>query len=119
MTLAPEKKLPWKICRAGGREFEIYRKYDDFVGYEIGIYPDFRKHPEYTAEGRPFATAADDACLHGKPRAPEDDAADGSRDRYSSYGDCGGCAYFYREETPWDIIGVCMCEALRREPGTK
>ena len=28
--------------------------------------------------------------------------------------DCGGCGWFCREE-PFAIIGVCMCEALRRE----
>ena len=89
---------------------KIYREYDDLVGHEVGIYPDFTEHPEYTDEGRPFATATDEGCPHGMPQNPKN-APPGE---YSSYGDCGGCAFFHREETPWDIIGVCMCEARRR-----
>ena len=105
----PDEKRPWKICRVGGRVFEIYREYDDLVGHEVGIYPDFRENPEYTGEGRPFATATDDGCPHGRPQNGES-ARPGN---YSTYGDCGGCAFFHREETRWDIIGVCMCEARR------
>ena len=96
----------------GGREFKIYREYDDLVGHDVGLYPDFREHPEYTAEGRPFATSTDEGCPHGKPKKPES-AEPGE---YGTYGDCGGCVYFHREETPWDIIGVCLCNARRRSP---
>ena len=113
--MAPEQKRPWKICRVGGRSFEIYREYDELVGYDVGIYPDFRENPEYTDEGRPFATATDEACPHGRPGKPEE-AEPGA---YCEYGDCGGCAFFRRDETPWDIIGVCMCDARRRGSDTK
>lgn len=92
--------------------FEIYREYDALLGHEVGIYPDFKEHPEYTEEGRPFATSADEACPCGVPKNPES-AKHGD---YSTYGDCGGCVFFHRDGLPWDIIGVCMCEARRRQP---
>ncbi len=113
--MAPEQKRPWKICRVGGRVFEIYREYDDFVGHDVGLYPDFRESPVFTDEGRPFATATDEGCAFGKPKNP----AGAQADDYQTYGDCGGCAYFHREETPWDIIGVCMCGARRKRPDSK
>ncbi|NLW79264.1 MAG: hypothetical protein GXY32_07645 [Ruminococcaceae bacterium] len=109
----PIPKKPVKLCRAGGRVFEVYRKYDALVEHEVDVYPDFEAKPEYTAEGRPFRTAADTGCPHGRPQSPQGAPPGG----YEAYGDCGGCIYFHRE-APYAIIGVCGCEAMRRAPGS-
>lgn len=98
-------KHPYKVFRAGGREFAIYLGYDKELKESYPVYPDFEENPEYTAEGRPFATAGQESCPCCKPKAPGNPLP----------GDCGGCGLFYREETPYDPIGVCMCDDLRRE----
>ena len=108
--MTPEDKRLWKIWRINNREFKIYREYDALLDRDIGIYPDFKEHPQYTNEGRPFAASTDDGCSHGKPKSPEN-TREGD---YSIYGDCGDCDFFYREAEPWDIIGICMCEKNRR-----
>ena len=100
----------YKICRAGGREFKIYLLYDCFLEREVGVYPDFKKNPEYTDDGRPFSSATDEACLHGRLKNQQST----SPGDFSACGDCGGCGFFHRDETPWDIIGVCMCEMNRK-----
>ena len=101
----PEPRRPYKLFRAGGRSFPVYLEYDEQLDESYPAYPDFEEHPEYTGEGRPFATAEQDSCPHCKPNAAGK----------PSPGDCGGCGWFYREQTPYDPIGVCMCDAQRRE----
>lgn len=103
--MCPEQKEPYKIFRAGGRSFPVYLKYDRQLDESYPAYPDFEERPEYTWEGRPFATAEQESCPHCKTKVPENPTP----------GDCGGCGWFYREETPYDPIGVCMCDARRRE----
>jgi len=103
--MEPEQKRLYKVFRAGGRRFPVYLEYDPQLGRSYPAYPDFTEHPEYTAEGRPLATAEQESCPHGKPNAPGKDPP----------GDCGGCGWFYREQAPYDPIGVCMCDARRRE----
>ena len=100
-----KERIPDKIIRAGGREFRLYLRYDDVFEKEMLEYPDFDGNPEYTNDGRPFRVMADESCTRGKSRNPE------------SYGpgDCGSCAFFRRDE-PYAAIGVCMCDALKREP---
>ena len=103
--MSPEQKRLYKVFHAGGREFPVYLEYDEQMEESYPAYPDFEEHPEYTGEGRPFATAEQESCPHCKPNAPGKPPS----------GDCGGCGWFFREETPYDPIGVCMCEELRRE----
>ena len=98
-----EKKRLYKIFHVGGREFPIYLEYDEQLRESYPAYPDFEEHPEYTSEGRPFATAGQESCPCRKPGAPEKPPP----------GDCGDCGWFYREQTPYDLIGVCMCDARR------
>jgi len=100
-----EGKRLYQVFRAGGRSFPVYLEYDEQLKDSYPAYPDFEKNPEYTGEGRPFATAEQESCPHRKPNA-------GGK---PPPGDCGGCGWFYREETPYDPIGVCMCPALRRK----
>jgi len=99
------RKQPNRICRAGGRSFHIYLEYDEQMQESHPAYPDFEEHPEYTGEGRPFATAQQESCPYCKPKASGKPPP----------GDCGGCGWFFREQTPYDPIGVCMCDALRRD----
>ncbi len=104
--MSHEQKEPYKVYRAGGREFAVYLEYDEQLGESYPAYPDFEEHPEYTGEGRPFATAEQESCHYRKPGVPGGPTP----------GDCGGCGWFYRELTPCDPIGVCMCDARRRKP---
>lgn len=99
-----ERGRLYKIYRVGGRSFPIYLEYDEQLQESYPVYPDFEEHPEYTVEGRPFATAGQESCPCRKPR-------DGDRPLPS---DCGGCGWFYREQTPYDPIGVCTCDGRRR-----
>lgn len=101
-----EERQPHKVYKSGGRSFPVYLEYDGQTGESYPAYPDFEEHPEYTGAGRPFATSAQESCPHGKPTAPGEPPP----------GDCGSCGWFYREEMPYDPIGICMCDARRREP---
>ena len=103
--MANQKQL-WKIFNVGGREFRIDREYDQEVDESYPVYPDFMENPEYTDDGRPFTTAEHEGCHHYRPAVSEDPETD----------DCGGCFWFRRDETPYDIIGVCMCNTLKHEP---
>ncbi len=99
----PEQRKPYKVCRAGGRTFNICLEYDPQLDASYPAYPDFRERPEYTREGRPFATAAQESCSHCKPDTPNKPPPS----------DCGGCGWFFREQTPYDPIGVCLCDENR------
>ena len=108
--MPPDQKL-YKVFRVGRRIFTVYLEYDEQLGESHPAYPDFEEHPEYTDEGRPFATAGQESCSYGKATAPG----------LPKPGDCGGCGWFYREGTPYAPIGVCMCDVRRRkvEPGNE
>lgn len=101
------QKKPYRVYRVGGREFPVFWEYDEQLGASYPSYPDFEARPEYTGEGRPFATAEQESCPFYKPRAAGQPLP----------GDCGGCGWFHRETTSYDPIGICTCEALRRKGG--
>jgi hypothetical protein len=107
--MEPEPKRLYKVFRAGGRNFPVYLEHDERLGESYPAYPDFQERPEYTEEGRPFATAEQESCPHCKPNVPGQPPP----------GDCGGCGWFYREQTPYDPIGICMCDAQRRGSGVQ
>ncbi len=100
-----DEKQPYRVCRAGGRQFPVYLEYDEQLNESYPAYPDFDAHPEYTDYGRPFATAEQESCPHCKPRAPGEPQPC----------DCGGCGWFYREQTTYDLIGICMCDLRRKK----
>ena len=104
MKPSGKKKEPDKVIRAGGREFRLYRYFDESLGEELINYPDFLKAPEFTDVGRPFVLAIQECCPAGESDDPEN----------PDPGDCSGCVWLHLEEQA-DVIGVCMCEALRRE----
>lgn len=99
------QKRPYKTYRAGGKSFSVYLEYDKQLKESYPVYPDFEAEPDYTADGRPFATAEQESCPHCKPRAKGE----------AQPGDCGGCGWFLREHTPYDPIGICMCDLRRRK----
>ena len=101
-----EEKQPYRVYWVGGRRFPVYLEYYEQMGESYPAYPDFVEHPEYTEGGRPFAKSAQESCPHAKAKAPDKPPPS----------DCGGCGWFYREQTPYDPIGICMCDARRREP---
>ena len=96
--MCPEQKQLFKTYRAGGKSFRIYLEYDEQLNERYPVYPNFEANPQYTNDSRPFATAEQESCLHCKPKAPE---------KQPPY-DCGGCSWFFREQTPYDPIGICF-----------
>ena len=103
--MAYERRQPDQICRIGGRAFRLRQEYDEIAGAWHLIYPEFEEHPEHTDDGRPFSTAEREDCRHYKPIGPEG----------TDTGDCGGCGWFLRA-APFDIIGLCLCDAMRQSP---
>ena len=99
------KKSHEKVLHIGGREFRLYRYFDESLGEELINYPDFQKTPEFTNNGRPFVMAIQECCPMAKSDDPE----------HPDPGDCSGCAWLYLE-LPADAIGICMCDERRREP---
>jgi len=97
-----QKNKPDKIVYAGGREFRLYKYYEEFDGKYILDLPDFDENPEYTDDGRPFTLLVQESCEHAKSRDLDD----------QDPGDCGGCIWFRRDE-PYAPIGVCMCDAMK------
>jgi len=103
--LMKQKNKPDKIVRAGGKEFWLYRYYEESDGSYILDLPDFDESPEYTGDGRPFVLAVQESCGYGKDDNDPDNP---------DPGDCGCCGWFHRDE-PHAPIGVCMCNAMKRE----
>ncbi|MEG0805929.1 MAG: hypothetical protein RSE55_06420 [Lachnospiraceae bacterium] len=66
--------------------------------------PDFEEHLLYTKSGFLWVSTVQDACPYHEGVSAENPV----------YKDCGSCR-FYRSEKPGEIIGICMCEALRRK----
>ncbi len=93
----------YKRIEAFGKTFDIrYGYYEDYerqAGEPIPIYPDFISFPEYTEDGRPFVTAMQDSCNHGKLKD-------------YSFGFCNDCDFY---ESADDFIGVCICKQNRKK----
>lgn len=104
-----EHKDPYRIYRVGGKIFLVYLEYDQELNDTYPVYPDFTQNPEYTEEGRPFSTSAQEACPYSEAQT--------SKDPIPS--DCGGCIRFHRDSSPYDPIGVCICDARRLKPESK
>lgn len=95
----------YKVINAGGRSFEIrYGYYEEFEresGEPIPIYPDFTENPLYNADGLPFATRTQDACICYRVK-----------DGYDGEGWCADCVYYPDEH---EEIGICRCEAMKHK----
>jgi len=89
---------PDRIYRAGGKEFRIYTEYNEELDDFILDFPDFEANPEYTDEGRPFASSAQSGCQYSNPPGCYD---------------CGSCEWFFREKDSKAVISVCMCDERR------
>lgn len=101
-----EEKHLHKIYQVGDRSFPIYFEYDEQMGESYPAYPDFEEYPEYTAEGRPFVTVVQENCPYAKVKSLEEEMPS----------ECSDCGWFYREHTPYDPIGICMCDARWYKP---
>ena len=99
-----KKKEPDEVIRVCGREFRLFKYYDESSGEELLNLPNFAENPEYTDEGRPFVLAVQESCEYGRDDSDPDDP---------DPGDCAGCTYFYRNNAPYDPIGVCMCDSRK------
>ncbi len=84
--------------------FEIlYGYYEDYerqstFGEPTPIYPDFKKDPIYTKEGRPFVTKMQALCENGTSGFDD--------------GCCADCPHYVHGE---DLVGICGCEKNRRQ----
>ena len=101
-----EKKEPDEIIHVGGKDFRLYKYYDDISEREILDLPNFEETPEYADDGRPFVLRVQDGCPYGKAGSEK-----------GAYDDCADCVWFYCESSG-DPIGVCMNEKRRREQQT-
>ena len=102
---------PSRIHHVGGRDFLIHQEFDDLLGQYIPVYPDFEENPEYTDDGKPFKLSLDEGCSSFQS-AHKENSQLCEQDAYS---DCGCCCFFYRGETPLDLIGICTCSALQKK----
>ena len=106
--MSPKEKAPDRVIVVGGKEFRIYKYFDESLGEELLNFPDFDENPEYTDDGRPFKMAIQECCPSAKPLNVE----------YTDPGDCSGCVWFQLDNIV-DAIGICMCEELRRTQNPK
>lgn len=103
----PQEGDLFKVMEVGGRSFEIrygfYEESDRYNGFAepMEIYPDFRKEPQYTAEGVPFATAMQEPCGHYDGAAEPDST-------------CADCRYYRQGE---ELLGLCECPVLQKGEG--
>lgn len=88
-----------------GAVLDVPLYYDKLAKMDIERYPDLLRHPVYTPEGYRVMITIEDACHHAEM---VDDAP--------SSIDCGSCK-FYRQQKN-SLLGVCHCEAMRREENT-
>ena len=72
-----------------GREFRICAEYEETLKEYYPGYPDFEVLKEYTDEGRPFATSAQESCQNGELGNLDD----------SDPGCCGECIFFTKRST--------------------
>ena len=98
------KKQPDKTYQVGGREFQLYREYDDICEQEILIYPDFTEKPEYTDEGYPFTISMKEGCIHFASESSDE----------NTYKDCGLCKWFHNGGVQNAAIGICTCAVLTK-----
>lgn len=96
---APKEGDLYKEITVGGNKFKIfYGYYEEFeresqFNDPMPIYPDFTKHPHYTAEGVPLVTAMQNICKFYNGRNDEDSC-------------CADCIFFRKSE---ELFGFCDC----------
>ena len=92
----------YKRLQIFGRSFELrygyYEEYERGRGDPVPIYPNFKEKPEYTEDGRPFVTQMQELCEHGDSRFRD--------------GCCADCRYYKDGE---DLVGICTCDANKKE----
>ncbi|MEG1577933.1 MAG: hypothetical protein RRY64_05610 [Oscillospiraceae bacterium] len=86
-------------------ELQVPVRLDEPTGQYFLDCPDLEEHPIYTKSGYPWVSVVQDSCPYH--RSMPSDGGD--------YQDCGSCK-FLETEQPGNLIGICVCEALRRKP---
>ena len=94
----------YKIVEICGRRIELrYGFYEEFernslYSEPIPIYPDLRREPIYTDDGRPIVTGMQEPCENEECEIKEDPC-------------CAFCRYYDHAD---ELIGICLCEANRK-----
>ena len=96
----------YKVVRVRERDFVIrygyYAEYERARGEPVPIYPDFKKDPAYTKDGKPFVTQMQELCEYGDSKFRD--------------GCCVDCRYYRHGD---DLIGVCTCEHNKKKASYK
>lgn len=105
----PKEGDLFKIIRLHGMTFEIrygfYEECDRHTRFAepIEIYPNFVKHPQYTNDGIPFATAIQIPCNNFS----------GEMDDNST---CEECSFYQNGE---ELLGICTCPGRKISPKSR
>ncbi|MEG0756314.1 MAG: hypothetical protein RR450_07945 [Oscillospiraceae bacterium] len=98
-----DTKTTLHTFRFEGSELKVPVRLDEPTGRYFLDCPDLEETPIYTSSGYPWVSVVQDSCPYHENRLPNS----------GGYTDCGTCRFF-RGEVPRDIIGVCLCETLRK-----
>lgn len=93
-------KIIKKYIQLDDDTFEIICTYNEEMNKYFGDYPDFKEHPRYTPNGKPWVNVMDCDCPYYT----------------GDYDDCGSCHYIIKEH-PKDVIGVCTHESKLNKKG--
>ena len=88
-----------------GAVIELPLKFDERSQKYLEDYGDVIETPVYTPDGRPVFLTIEDACPHAE--MVDDDPLSI---------DCGACKHY--RQAPGTLLGVCHCEAMRRQENT-
>ena len=98
-AIRPREGALYKVIELHGCQFSLHYGYYEEQEREnpaselMPIYPDFLRHPRYTADGYPFVTKMQDPCAYYKGKASDDR-------------DCGECQYYLQGD---ELLGICVC----------
>ncbi|MEG0944763.1 MAG: hypothetical protein RRY64_09485 [Oscillospiraceae bacterium] len=87
-----------------GSELQVPVRLDEPTGRYFLDCPDLEEHPIYTKSGYPWVSVVQDSCPYHGGKPPDG----------GDYQDCGTCK-FLETERPGNLIGICLCEALRKK----
>ena len=104
-VLAPREGDLYKVIEVENRTFEIvYGFYEDDERDRIEplpVFPDLKRNPAFTADGKPIVTGIQETCEHYSPQG---------NDRGEDW--CGDCVHYLKPDSE---ISVCCCTERRLE----
>ncbi|MEG1578444.1 MAG: hypothetical protein RRY64_06585 [Oscillospiraceae bacterium] len=89
-------------------ELKVPVRLDELTGQKFIQIPDLEERKVYTASGLLWVSVVQDRCPHYESYPSDEEG----------YHDCGSCR-FLRTQRAGDIIGICLCEQLGRNSGSK